>query len=123
MAGNSSQPGICGQQVCAVLTTVDGEVAPDPTEEQTTEGVAVTAIDEMLRRNKTAAVNHSSGLGPSPLKHLAVVMCMDCRLDAHVAFRLNPGEVHLDTQRRKESSPTMSSVHSPSRSTHWVPVR
>ena len=55
----------------------------------------MTAIDEMLRRNKTAAIHHSSGLGPSPLKHLAVVMCMDCRVDAHVAFRLNPGEIHL----------------------------
>ena len=55
----------------------------------------MTAIDEMLRRNKTAAMYHPSGLGPSPLKHLAVVMCMDCRVDAHVAFRLNPGEIHL----------------------------
>jgi carbonic anhydrase len=49
----------------------------------------------MLRRNTTAAMYHPSGLGPSPLKHLAVVMCMDCRVDAHVAFRLNPGEIHL----------------------------
>ena len=55
----------------------------------------MTAIDEMLRRNKTAAMYHPSGLGPSPLKQLAVVMCMDCRVDAHVAFRLNPGEIHL----------------------------
>ncbi|HEY7814535.1 MAG TPA: carbonic anhydrase [Nakamurella sp.] len=55
----------------------------------------MTAIDEMLRRNKTAAMYHATGLGPSPLKQLAVVMCMDCRVDAHVAFRLNPGEIHL----------------------------
>jgi len=55
----------------------------------------VTAIDEMLERNKTAAVYHPSGLGPSPLKGLAMVLCMDCRVDAHVAFQLNPGEIHL----------------------------
>ena len=55
----------------------------------------MTAIDEMLERNKTAAVYHPSGLGPSPLKGLAMVLCMDCRVDAHVAFQLNPGEIHL----------------------------
>jgi carbonic anhydrase len=49
----------------------------------------------MLERNKTAAVYHPSGLGPSPLKGLAMVLCMDCRVDAHVAFQLNPGEIHL----------------------------
>ena len=51
------------------------------------------------RRNTGAQPDGSRvppvGLGPSPLKRLALVMCMDCRVDAHVAFRLNPGEVHL----------------------------
>ncbi|TKV58552.1 carbonic anhydrase [Nakamurella flava] len=55
----------------------------------------MTAIEEMLNRNKTAAEYHASGLTPMPSKKLAIVMCMDARIDAHLAFRLNPGEIHL----------------------------
>lgn len=55
----------------------------------------MTAIDELLRRNLTAARHHASGLGPEPLLKVAMVLCMDCRVDTHAAFRLAPGEVHL----------------------------
>jgi carbonic anhydrase len=55
----------------------------------------VTAIEELLRRNKTAAVSHPGFMGPTPSLGVAVVMCMDARVDAHAAFRLRPGEAHL----------------------------
>jgi carbonic anhydrase len=55
----------------------------------------VTAIDELLRRNRAVAMQHPSWLGPRPGLKIAVVMCMDARIDAHAAFRLQPGEAHL----------------------------
>ena len=55
----------------------------------------MTAIEELLRRNQTAAVSHPGFMGPKPSLAVAVVMCMDARVDAHAAFRLQPGEAHL----------------------------
>ena len=53
------------------------------------------AIDELLERNQGQALSHTQGLGPEPSMQVAVVMCMDARVDAHAAFRITPGEVHL----------------------------
>lgn len=53
------------------------------------------AIDELLARNKLRAPEHPPGMGPAPTMHLAIVMCMDARMDAHAAFAITPGEVHL----------------------------
>lgn len=53
------------------------------------------AIDELLDRNQAQALSHPYWLGPMPAMHLAVVMCMDARVDAHAAFNITPGEVHL----------------------------
>jgi len=55
----------------------------------------VTAIDELLARNLAAAEYHPVGMGPIPTLQIALVMCMDARIDGHAAFRLNLGEVHL----------------------------
>ena len=55
----------------------------------------MTAIDELLARNLAAAEYHPVGMGPMPTLKIALLMCMDARIDGHGAFRLNPGEVHL----------------------------
>ncbi len=55
----------------------------------------MTAIDELLARNQATAEYHPVGMGPMPTLHIALLMCMDARLDGHAAFRLNLGEVHL----------------------------
>ncbi len=55
----------------------------------------MSAIDDLLARNQAAAEYHPVGMGPLPTLKIAVVMCMDARVDGHAAFRLSPGEVHL----------------------------
>ena len=55
----------------------------------------MTAIDELLARNLAAAEYHPVGMGPMPTLKIALLMCMDARIDGHGAFRLNLGEVHL----------------------------
>ncbi|MBM9466300.1 beta-class carbonic anhydrase [Nakamurella leprariae] len=55
----------------------------------------MTAIEELLRRNEALAMQHPYWIGPRPKLKVAVVMCMDARIDAHAAFRLQPGEAHL----------------------------
>jgi carbonic anhydrase len=59
------------------------------------DGGTVTAIDDLLARNKAAAEYHPVGMGPMPTLKIALLMCMDARIDGHAAFRLSPGEVHL----------------------------
>lgn len=55
----------------------------------------MTAIDDLLARNLAAAEYHPVGMGPMPTLKIALLMCMDARIDGHGAFRLNLGEVHL----------------------------
>ncbi len=55
----------------------------------------MSAINELLARNHAAAAYHPVGMGPIPTLKIALLMCMDARIDGHAAFRLNPGEVHL----------------------------
>jgi len=56
---------------------------------------AMTAIEELLHRNESKATSHPYWVGPSPTMEIAVVLCMDARVDAHAAFGLTPGEAHL----------------------------
>jgi len=55
----------------------------------------VTAIDELLARNRAVAEYYPVGMGPMPTLKIALLMCMDARINGHGAFGLNPGEVHL----------------------------
>jgi carbonic anhydrase len=55
----------------------------------------MTAIDELLRRNRALAEYYPVGMGPMPTLKIALLMCMDARINGHGAFRLTPGEVHL----------------------------
>ena len=53
------------------------------------------AIDDLLERNRAMALSHPYWIGPRPTLKVALVMCMDARVDAHAAFAITPGEAHL----------------------------
>lgn len=55
----------------------------------------MTAIEELLNRNRSKAMSHPYWVGPTPSMGVAMVLCMDARVDAHAAFGLTPGEAHL----------------------------
>ncbi len=53
-------------------------------------------IDELLAQNERYAASYPRGpLPPQPAKHVAVVTCMDSRIDPWAAFGLNRGEAHV----------------------------
>jgi carbonic anhydrase len=55
----------------------------------------MTSIDELLERNLTLDEAYPDGMGPMTTLKIALLMCMDARINGHGAFRLTPGEVHL----------------------------
>jgi carbonic anhydrase len=56
----------------------------------------MTAIDELLRHNRDYVGRHGHRvLATEPGLHLAVLTCMDSRLDLFGALGLDLGEVHL----------------------------
>src|SRR5277367_5609810 len=56
----------------------------------------MTVIDELLAHNRHYVDQHGHReLATSPLLHLAVLTCMDSRLDLFGALGLNLGEAHL----------------------------
>lgn len=53
-------------------------------------------IDDLLAHNEGYAAGYSgAGLSPQPVKKVAVVACMDARLDVHGALGLEPGDAHV----------------------------
>ncbi|NQX10734.1 carbonic anhydrase [Microbacteriaceae bacterium VKM Ac-2855] len=55
----------------------------------------MSITDELLRNNETYAAAFTGPLPLSPSKHLAVVACMDARLDVYRILGLNEGESHV----------------------------
>ncbi len=55
----------------------------------------MTAIDEYLANNARYAENFSGPLPMPPAAHLAVVACMDARLDVYAMLGLGAGEAHV----------------------------
>ncbi|GLZ45107.1 carbonic anhydrase [Actinomycetospora sp. NBRC 106375] len=56
----------------------------------------MTATDEMLAANESfAAAFDRSGLPGPPSRHVAVVACMDARLDVYRVLGLGDGEAHV----------------------------
>src|ERR1700680_1704879 len=56
--------------------------------------MAVT--DELLRNNENYAKSFTKGNLPlPPAKHVAVLACMDARLDVHKILGLEEGEAHI----------------------------
>ena len=55
----------------------------------------MSAIDTLLGRNAERAIAHPYWLGPEPSMQVALVTCMDARVDMHAAFGIAPGETHI----------------------------
>ncbi|HEX3647689.1 MAG TPA: carbonic anhydrase [Pseudonocardiaceae bacterium] len=53
----------------------------------------MTAIDDLLARRTTDRAPNADG--PVPALHIAVLTCMDTRIDVFDVFGLTPGEVHV----------------------------
>ncbi len=54
----------------------------------------MTATDEYLANNEAYARDFTGGLPMPPSKHVAVVACMDARLDVYRALGIQEGEAH-----------------------------
>jgi carbonic anhydrase len=55
----------------------------------------MTAIDDTLANNQQFASSFTGDLPGPPSKHLAVVACMDARLNVYGALGLQDGEAHV----------------------------
>jgi carbonic anhydrase len=55
----------------------------------------MTATDELLANNERYAESFRGQLPLPPSKHLAVVACMDARLNVYAILGLNDGEAHV----------------------------
>jgi carbonic anhydrase len=55
----------------------------------------MTVTDDLLANNAEYAASFSGGLPLPPAKGLAVVACMDARLDIYGALGLKPGDAHV----------------------------
>ena len=55
----------------------------------------MSVTDELLANNAEYAAAFSSPLPMPPAKHVAVVACMDARLDVYRILGLNEGEAHV----------------------------
>lgn len=75
----------------------------------------MTVTDDFLANNAEYASTFQGPLPMPPGKHVAVVACMDARLDVYRLLGLNEGEAHV-IRNAGESSPTTSSARWPSAS-------
>jgi len=55
----------------------------------------MTVTDELLRNNEQYAAQFSGPLPLPPSRHLAVLACMDARIDVYRVLGLNEGESHV----------------------------
>ena len=56
----------------------------------------MSVTDELLRNNESYSRSFTKGeLGMPPSKHVAVLACMDARLDVHKILGLQEGEAHV----------------------------
>lgn len=78
----------------------------------------MTVTDDFLANNADYASTFKGPLPMPPGKHVAVVACMDARLDVYRLLGLNEGEAHV-IRNAGESSPTTSSARWPSVSGCW----
>jgi carbonic anhydrase len=55
----------------------------------------MSAIDRLLASNEQYAPSHDGELGARPTRNLAIVTCMDARIDPLEALGLEVGEAHV----------------------------
>lgn len=59
------------------------------------EGTPMTTSDEMLAAARTYASTYPGGLPAAPARHVAVVACMDARIDVYALLGLELGQAHV----------------------------
>ena len=93
-----------------------------PTDAHRHSGKMPAVIDELLERNAAYAAGFGSGtLPPQPAKELAIVTCMDSRIEPWGAFGLQRGEAHV--LRNAGARVTPDVIRSLSVSVHVLGVR
>jgi carbonic anhydrase len=55
----------------------------------------MTEVDRVVHANQAYAAARAAVADPRPSRHLAVVTCMDARIDVFAALGLNLGEAHV----------------------------
>ncbi|WP_127783848.1 carbonic anhydrase [Rhodococcus sp. X156] len=55
----------------------------------------MSVTDEYLHNNEAYAASFTGPLPLPPAKHVAVLACMDARLDVHAALGIKEGEAHV----------------------------
>ena len=55
----------------------------------------MSAVDDYLKNNEEYALTHVGGRPARPASHVAVVACMDARLNVYGILGLNDGEAHV----------------------------
>lgn len=55
----------------------------------------MSVTDQLLENNKVYAETFTGPLPLPPSKHIAILACMDARIDVYQALGLNPGEAHV----------------------------
>jgi carbonic anhydrase len=65
----------------------------------------MSVAEEYLANNEAYAATFSGPLPLPPSRHVAVVACMDARLNVYAILGLKDGEARVKSLRRIESSP------------------
>ncbi len=55
----------------------------------------MSVTDQLLKNNQLYAETFTGPLPLPPSKHIAILACMDARIDVYQALGLNPGEAHV----------------------------
>ncbi len=55
----------------------------------------MSTVDDFVKNNSEYALSHVPGRSARPASHIAIVACMDARLDVHRILGLEPGEAHV----------------------------
>lgn len=83
---------------------------------------AMRFADEALAANKLAASSYTGdGLGPQPVRHVAVLACMDARLDLFKSLGLAIGDCHV--LRNAGGRATEDAIRSLTLSSHMLDTR
>lgn len=55
----------------------------------------MSAVDDFLKNNEEYALTHDAGVAHKPSRQIAVVACMDCRMNVPALLGLGDGEAHV----------------------------
>jgi carbonic anhydrase len=55
----------------------------------------MSAVDDYLKNNAEYALSYDAGLGHKPSRQVAIVACMDCRMNVSALLGLADGEAHV----------------------------